>query len=178
MCRNAALCGSLLYLLLSFTCYARIVNVTIDDGYGDSLTHQLPIYLPLTVWSNQTCKGCAIKPDPSRAFMQTYNAATYHPKLQNVSITMGFEGIAIYVFFILPNKQANGVTTTTSVNFTVDGQMVGNFTHETDPSTTNFNFNQMVFSKTDLLPGTHQLIISTNGVNISTFTNFDYAIYT
>ncbi|KAF9014185.1 hypothetical protein BDQ17DRAFT_1230622 [Cyathus striatus] len=179
MYRHTAICASLLYLLLPLTCFAGTVNVTIDDHYGDVLTQQKPIYLPNTSWSDQTCVGCAIRPDASKAFNGTYIGATYHPELQNVSVTMSFEGIAIYVFFILPNTQANPqVTANTAVNFTIDGQIVGNFTHEPDSSTTDFIFDQMVFNKTDLPQGTHQLIISASGINISTFTNFDYAMYT
>ena len=73
---------------------AGIVNRTIDDGFGDSVTLQKVTYLPTTsnVWQNQLCTGCAIQPDISRAFMGTYTAATYHPALGSMSITMKFNG--------------------------------------------------------------------------------------
>ncbi|KAF9014184.1 hypothetical protein BDQ17DRAFT_446586 [Cyathus striatus] len=158
--------------------FAGTVNRTIDDSFGDSTTSQVPMFLPSGLWANQLCEVCAIKPDTSKAFMKTYTASTYYPTLNNISISMEFEGIAIYVFFILPNKQADGnVAATTIANFTIDGQIIGDFTHNPDPTTTDILYNQLVFNKTDLPNAIHQLVISTSGLAISTFTNFDYAIY-
>ncbi|KAF9014182.1 hypothetical protein BDQ17DRAFT_1536652 [Cyathus striatus] len=160
--------------------FAGSVNYTIDDSYGDSRTRQLPTFLPATagVWADQTCEGCRIKPDVMQAFMGTYTAATYHPALMSTSISMSFEGIAIYVYFTLPNNQGDGITTITMVNFTIDGDIVGSFTHNPDMSTFDILYQQMVFNMINLPNGTHQLVISTSGVDISTFTNFDYAEYT
>ncbi|KAF9002729.1 hypothetical protein BDQ17DRAFT_1425684 [Cyathus striatus] len=154
------------------------LNYTIDDGFGDSLTKKMPIYIP-DEWQNQTtCGDCTIRPDLSQAFMATYTAITYYPYMKNASITIEFEGIAIYVFFILPNKQHPGTTTYSAASFTIDGQIVGNFSHSPDLSTTEILYNQMVFKKTDLPNGTHQLVVSTTLTDMNTWVNFDYAIYT
>ncbi|KAF8998270.1 hypothetical protein BDQ17DRAFT_1309300 [Cyathus striatus] len=170
--------GFFIFYLLSFT-LAGIVNRTIDDSFGDSQTFQLPLYQPAVgAWDDETCQGCSIKPDPSKAFKNTYTAATYNPGLKNVSISMGFEGTAIYVFFILANNQGDGITTITMANFTIDGQIAGSFTRAPDLTSTDILFNQLVFSKTDIPNGIHQLVISTSGVNFDVFVNFDYAIYT
>ncbi|KAF9002731.1 hypothetical protein BDQ17DRAFT_1425686 [Cyathus striatus] len=139
----------------------------------------MPIYILDTgKWNNQMCRACAIQPDPLKAYSGTYMAMTYHPEQQNASITMEFEGIAIYVFFILPNKQKSSITNFSAVNFTIKGEIVGNFSHSPDFSITKILYNQMVFSKTDLPNGMHQLVVSTTLDDMSIFINFDYAIYT
>ena len=74
---------------------AGIVNRTIDDGLGDSDTLQKVTYFPTTsnVWQNASCTTiCAIQPDISKAFKETYTAATYSPQLDYMSITMKFNG--------------------------------------------------------------------------------------
>ena len=72
---------------------AALVNRTIDDQFGDSVTGLLPVYSPAKgVWDNQTCIGCAIKADVTRAFMGTYSAATYNPGLTSMGISMQFSG--------------------------------------------------------------------------------------
>ncbi|KAF9002742.1 membrane bound O-acyl transferase family-domain-containing protein [Cyathus striatus] len=138
----------------------------------------MPIYIP-DKWHNQiSCGDCTIRPNTSQAFMETYTAATYHPDWKNSSIAMEFEGIAIYVYFILPNKYNLGITTYSAANFTIDGQIVGSFSHSPDLSTTKILYNQMVFSKTDLPNGRHQLVVSTTLDDMNVFICFDYAIYT
>ena len=72
---------------------AGIVNRTIDDGFGDSVTFRKVTYFPTTsnVWQNASCTVCAIRPDITRAFNGTYTAATSNPQLP-ISITMKFNG--------------------------------------------------------------------------------------
>ncbi|KAF9014186.1 hypothetical protein BDQ17DRAFT_1419092 [Cyathus striatus] len=179
MLRHAGILA-LLLCLLSFT-LASLVNYTIDDTLGDSRTQQLPMYFPATgdVWEGILCYGSTIRPNPSKAFEGTYTAATYrYQSMQNASIIMEFEGIAIYVLFILPNRQGPNADTTTMVNFTVDGQIIGNFTHTADLSIDDILYNQTVFGMTGLSNGIHQLVISASDLDINVYINFDYAIYT
>ena len=86
-------------------------------------------------------------------------------------------GTAIYVFFILPNTVAPGITTQTECNFTLDGQAAGNFFHSPS-SSLDMIYNALVFSHTNLQNSDHVLNISTSGVDHDVFINFDYAIYT
>ena len=59
---------------------AAIVNGTIDDVRGDSVTGSQVIYYPEDVWNDQTCGNkCSITPNASRAFDGTYTAGTYSP---------------------------------------------------------------------------------------------------
>jgi hypothetical protein len=86
-------------------------------------------------------------------------------------------GTAIYVYFILPNTVAPGITTQTECNFTLDGQAAGSFFHAPNASF-EFIYNALVFSRSNLPNATHTLNISTSGVDHDVFINFDYAIYT
>ncbi|KAJ3813245.1 hypothetical protein EV368DRAFT_67228 [Lentinula lateritia] len=126
--------------------------------------------------------GCALQPPISSAFGGTYTAATYNPGLQNISITFDFTGTAIYVYFILANNPAPGITATTAANFTLDGSLVGTFNHSPNTSTSapDFQFNQsaLAFSKAGLKNITHQMVISTSGLSEDVWVNFDYALYT
>ncbi|KAE9396740.1 hypothetical protein BT96DRAFT_884472 [Gymnopus androsaceus JB14] len=159
------------------------VNRSIDDTLGDSVTGQKPVFLPSTpgVWANNTqCGGCGLQPPTSSAFDGTYTAATYNPGLENISITFDFTGTALYIFFILANDPANGITASTAANFTIDGALSGTFSHSPNSSAPDFQFNQsaLAFSTTDLENGAHQMIISTSGLSENVWVNFDFALYT
>ncbi|KAF9065715.1 hypothetical protein BDP27DRAFT_1154044, partial [Rhodocollybia butyracea] len=155
----------------------------IDDGFGDSVTGQKPVFLPTTpgIWANQDCTGCSIQPPTSDAFDGTYTAATYHPTtISNISITFDFIGTALYIFFILVNHTSSSkVTATTVANFTLDGTLVGNFTHSPNSTLPDFQFNEtaLVFSTFGLENATHQMVISASSPEESIFVNFDYALY-
>ncbi|GLB34605.1 hypothetical protein LshimejAT787_0201700 [Lyophyllum shimeji] len=174
--------GVLVSVLLScFWCAEAVaVNRTIDDTTGDSATGNRPVYAPSTtgVWEDATCKGCAIQPVPAQAFKGTWTAATYNPGLGSMSIELSFHGTAIYVFFILANFVADGITAETACNFTLDGRPAGSFEHV--PSTsTDLQYNSLVFSQASLANVDHKLIISTSGItDRDIYVNFDYAIYT
>jgi len=92
-----AVMGAGLALLHSFYFWvppvsAVLVNRTIDDSFGDSVTGALPKYLPTTagVWKNQACEDCWLKPDARQAFKGTFTSATY--RKSPVSIQLDFTG--------------------------------------------------------------------------------------
>lgn len=81
--------------LLPHLAWAAIVNRTIDDSSGDSLTGLKPEFLPKNVsglWKDQTCSDCRINPDVRLAFGNSYTAATYSPQLGRMSIVIPFNG--------------------------------------------------------------------------------------
>ncbi|KAM6502861.1 hypothetical protein JOM56_002838 [Amanita muscaria] len=180
--RNRVFYRTLLCLFTIPICRAVLVNRTIDSNKGDPATGFVPIYQPQngSPWADQTCSGCFIQPDIAKAYDGTWKAATYHPQLLNVNITLRFTGVAIWVFFILANANSHGsgTTTNTQVNATLDGQYAGNFSHDPDMSTQDLIYNATVFSTTGLANISHELIIATNDYPNSTFLNFDWAIYT
>jgi hypothetical protein len=83
---------NLLSLILLCTTHARLVNVSIDDHFGDLTTGQVPVYQPTGPWGDQTCPGCAVVPLESMALDGTWHEATYHPNLNNTNITFSFTG--------------------------------------------------------------------------------------
>ncbi|KAF8891352.1 hypothetical protein BD779DRAFT_1699861 [Infundibulicybe gibba] len=152
-------------------------NQTIDDTKGDSVTGALPVYLPAGPWDDASCGGCAIHPDPDKAFRGTWTAATFHPELMNISINFGFQGTAVYVFFINANNQGNKITTLTECDFYVDGAHSSSYQHAPTAST-ELDYNVLAFSAMNLVNSDHTISIVTANKNHSTFLNFDYALYT
>jgi len=72
-----------------------LVNRTIDDTYGDSVTGLKPLYFPSTagIWAHPTWQDCLLKPDPARAYNQTFSAATGGSDGRGfVSATFSFNG--------------------------------------------------------------------------------------
>ena len=87
-------------------------------------------------------------------------------------------GTAIYVFFILANNAGEGITTLTLANFTLDGNNPELFQHSPNLTRTDLEYNQLVYSKQDLINAEHTLVISTRDVDTDVYVNFDYVIYT
>ena len=82
---------------------AAIVNATIDDQRGDSVTGSQVTYYPPDVWNDQTCgKKCSIILDASQAFNGTYIAATYDPAQErSIGINMEFTGRIHKLIFVV-----------------------------------------------------------------------------
>ena len=102
--------GALGYALISMCLWppkvaAAIVNGTIDDQLGDSVTHRKVNYYPSqNVWDNQTCGShrCAIVLDKSQAFANTYTAATHEPAEEaSIEINMQFTGKLDKLIFVV-----------------------------------------------------------------------------
>ena len=87
-------------------------------------------------------------------------------------------GTAIYVFFILANNAGSGITALTLANFTLDGTNPELYQHPPDLMRTDIDYNQLVYSKQDLVNAEHTLVISASDANYKVYVNFDYAIYT
>ncbi|KIY70436.1 hypothetical protein CYLTODRAFT_392047 [Cylindrobasidium torrendii FP15055 ss-10] len=152
-------------------------NRTIDDTNGDSDSGKVPIYNPSEAWAGLDCTGCAIRPDRSLVFDRTLTAATYNPDMDSMDVTFSFTGTDIWVYFVLANDQGNGVTTSTDCNFTLDGKLAGHFQHAPTNSTA-LEYNTLVFAANGLKQQSHDLIISTSGIQENQWVAFDRAIYT
>ena len=107
-------------------------------------------------------------------------------------VEVNFNGSGIYVYFILPNTvnipKVPATLLETSVTFKLDGELVGSFDHNPDDnansnsSTGDFDYNQLVYSNSSILPSSdpglstqHSLVISTRGTSLILF---DYALRT
>jgi len=175
-----------LLLVLWFACFQEslgaLVNRTIDDTLGDSVTGKLPVYLPqYGLWNTgQNCSGCAAQLDANLTFDKTWHDVEYNQGLNVTtapSMTLAFNGTAIYVFCILANTNSPG----SQIGFTLDGLSAGNYTHVPLPNTP-YAYNQSVFQQEGLGQTEHTLVATLLKDTIDSQKNtlllFDYAVYT
>lgn len=82
-------------------------NFTIDDQDGDELTSVVPTYNPVEYWEQGAdCTGCALQPNKSYAFKQTWHDSTYDAVRRPGVISMnllfngacGFERFDMHLF--------------------------------------------------------------------------------
>ncbi|KAF8343333.1 hypothetical protein F5887DRAFT_1075891 [Amanita rubescens] len=172
------------FILLICITNAILVNISIDDRYGDHTTGQIPVYQPNNIWTHSPCDAdvyCITSPNTTLAFDQTWSAAFYTPGHGPVFITFPFTGVSLWVFFILINNTTSSasIMSTTSCNFTLDGNDVGTFAHWVDyEATWTVQYNATVFSVSGLSNSLHEFIISTSSGQVGSYIIFDYAIYT
>ena len=160
----------------------RLVNVTVDDTFGDPNTGSIPEYSPNSAaaqWhegsSTENCY-CNIGPsilDLTRIYKQTWHDTTNYDSENPVAITVHFTGSAVYVFNILPNTLPY-TATAAHISFSIDGEDVGLFIHSPNAGAT-ILYNQLVYNSTGLRYGSHTL---TMAVGNGSLILFDYLVYT
>ena len=172
----------LLSLLLAFlsiaTAASAATNRTIDDQQGDSVTGAVPSYSPVEAWSQgSTCDGCYVQLDTAHTFDGTWHDSTHTPgDPEPRVITAQFTGTAVYVYNVLANY-VEYTTTLTSLNFTLDGDLIGSFIH-IPTNSTSFQYDVPVFVKTGLSNTSHTIVITAGGDINSSLVLFDYIVYT
>ena len=78
---------------------ATLVNVTIDDTFGDPVTGNQFSYAPSGAWQpGFSCTGCTARPDPSQVSNDTWHEGTFNPagttgSDQLLSAAVSFEGM-------------------------------------------------------------------------------------
>ena len=87
-------------------------------------------------------------------------------------------GIFVSTFFIISDKPQGSAFVDTSLTFKISGSQVGSYSH-TVSSSSDFLYNQRVFSQNGLRNGEHTLEVSANADNGggSTTVLFDYFVY-
>ncbi|RXW20454.1 hypothetical protein EST38_g5408 [Candolleomyces aberdarensis] len=147
---------------------AALVNRTIDDTTGDSVTGLLPVYFPspseVSMWKNHNCprNDCVTRPDINKTFGRSYTAATFRSEQSSkISITLRFNGTAIYIFFTLTNIHEYG----TDCQFVLDNVPVEPpYVYMPDRSKDDILYQQPVFDRTGLANTEHTLEIVTEGL--------------
>ncbi|KAI9060633.1 hypothetical protein FKP32DRAFT_1577745, partial [Trametes sanguinea] len=165
---------------LTHTTAAALVNRTIDDQQGDSVTGQLPSKFPADKWANgQQCPSCGIRPgsvvDPKQTFRRTWSDSTYKPGQPDHVINVSFTGTAVYVYNLIVNTIPE-ITTMTNLSFSIDGTYMAQYIHNPD-ATSLVLYNVSVFSHTQLTNRTHLLEMRASGLSESLIL-FDYIVYT
>jgi len=182
------------------TSLAALVNVTIDNRYGDPQTGTQFAYSPNGAWfDGPGCSICKAQPDPTLAYDDTWIDSTFNPLLggnafpntvltASVNFTGAFPclprayfhlkyrflGTAVYVFCIT----ANGFPDSASdLTFFLDGVQVGTYLGAPDGSPT-FDYNVLVYANESLHPGMHSFTLQNGVVNGSkSLVLFDYLTY-
>ncbi|KAI0760662.1 hypothetical protein C8Q74DRAFT_1221242 [Fomes fomentarius] len=171
----------LLRSVLLFTLFAEwglaiSVNRTIDDRYGDSVTGQLPQFMP-NPWSNEEqCQGCYrdASPDPKECHNGTWSYMTHYAGDNGKYIKMQFTGTAVYAYHILGSPISN---VPTNLAFTLDGAPVGGeFLSVVTASDRGYQYNVPVYVNESLENIEHTFVIHLVGpVSLGLF---DYLVYT
>lgn len=89
-----------LVTLLTGPSRADLVNVTVDDYYGDTNTGAKIVYTPAQAWNyGPTCTGCTSNPDMASTFDQSWHDSTYLPaNSTDIGYAKGELRVASYVF--------------------------------------------------------------------------------
>jgi hypothetical protein len=92
------------FILLICITNAILVNISIDDRYGDLTTGQRPVYQPDNIWTHSPCDAdvyCITSPNTTLAFDQTWSAAFYAPGHGSVFITFPFTGQTLFTVLVV-----------------------------------------------------------------------------
>ncbi|EJD35799.1 hypothetical protein AURDEDRAFT_130433 [Auricularia subglabra TFB-10046 SS5] len=180
-----------LLTLLSLTSLAssRLVNITIDDTYGDPRTGALPVYASDDPWKARRlgdgCTTCGAQPDGTRARNGTWHDKTTFANQSPSTVTVSFNGTNIYIYCILVNNI--GLTNQdTRLSFELDGVASHPFFHPANLSSFGFLYDQLVYASETLSAGVHSVTVtnaassgySYGGENSGSIILFDYAVYT
>ena len=106
-------------------------------------------------------------------YQKTWTDGTYFPPGFPPSITINFNGSAVYVFNIIPNTLP--AFTLANISFSIDGEPVGVFFHSPDASSM-ILYHQLVYHNATLNNGPHTLVMAPVGND--SLVLFDYLVYT
>jgi len=170
-------------ILLLCTLHAIYTNavaktVYIDDQNGDEDTGLVPTYTPAQYWEQGSkCPGCALQPNPSLTYDNTWHDATYDPVLRPPGvdvINIFFSGTGIDVYYVKPYSNNTYVTTSMNLSFTLDHSQVGAYsTPSNNDASAGYTYNVLVYSTEGLAMQSHNLTIQSWAASL-----FDYAVYT
>ena len=163
--------------------YCTLINRTIDDELGDSVTGAKPTYLPGGTWKQGTaCSICHISSvvnDLSQTFDRTWHDTTHIVGLdEGKSMQATFNGKAVYVFNLIANVVPFTLTVT-HLNFYIDGEYVGQYVHAPDlrRGARQVLYRVPVYVNESLESSEHTILMRAEGLE-SSLVLFDYIVYT
>ncbi|KAJ7693590.1 hypothetical protein B0H17DRAFT_1132383 [Mycena rosella] len=145
---------------------AALVNITIDDTTGDSLTGALVTYTPPDAWESgdsRSSANSAVRPDTTQLEGTTWHDSTFsvnvdrnlHPNVP-LTASVSFNGSAVYVFC----ARATG---NSDMSFYLDGVLVGSFAQPALGS--GFDYRVPVYANPAIPPGPHAFTIQNGHEN-------------
>ncbi|KAI0336251.1 hypothetical protein GY45DRAFT_1333291 [Cubamyces sp. BRFM 1775] len=165
--------------LATISASAALVNVTIDDTYGDQTNGAQVTYAPPDAWNvGQSCAACTAHPDPTLAHNGSWHDGTVGAgSTQLLTATARFEGVAVYVYCIVTRSSVSP-DGNSDMTFFIDGEQVGTFVQPPDGDTA-YDYNVPVYANTSLAAGAHEIVILSGQPNGNkTLILLDYIVYT
>ncbi|KAJ3994086.1 hypothetical protein F5050DRAFT_578611 [Lentinula boryana] len=155
------------YRQCSASTATMLVNVTVDDQFGDPYTYSQITYTPTEAWN--TALNCSHCPDPSVSsakvrnqtwhesyFSSDSNSGAVRPDTPRYASTH-FTGNAVYVTCIIP-PSINDITN--RMKFFVDGIEVGSYPlMSTSSELAEWQYGVVVYQNTSMSMANHQLLI-------------------
>lgn len=149
-------------------CWARPLNVTVDDTYGDPKTGQLPRY------SGSWARGIvptagSVLPDMAQIFNATLHQGGGR---EDGTVSLTFQGTDVYIFVVRDLSQP------VELQFYLDdspGPVAQYSRSAAQPGSSGYAYNQLVFNATGLRYSTHIVRVH---VAASYVAWFDYMVYT
>ncbi|KZV84451.1 hypothetical protein EXIGLDRAFT_288776 [Exidia glandulosa HHB12029] len=167
------------------TAAGRLVNVTIDDTFGDERTGAIPKYTSAHLWNARSatdgCTTCYAQPDGSQFHHNTWHDETTFTGQIPSNMSLSFMGTSIRMYCALANKLDIKLTNrATHLAFYLDDSAVPASTFDHEPTNDpGFIYNQLVFESDNLPLGQHTVVLSNLGtLDKGSLVLFDYAVYT
>ncbi|KZT11255.1 uncharacterized protein LAESUDRAFT_261334 [Laetiporus sulphureus 93-53] len=172
-----SLCAAL-FVSIRKCVLGTLTNRTIDDENGDSVTGLQPTYLPAGNWSyGPDCAGCYVEPNINDTFEHSWHDTTaFLSDTAPRNVTLVFDGIAIWVYCIIPNYVKDAITFV-NISFELDGNTVGSYSHLPSDSE-DMVYNVTVYSNISMENKEHMLIMTPRRDVSQSIILFDWAEYT
>ncbi|KAJ7573506.1 hypothetical protein C8J56DRAFT_804380 [Mycena floridula] len=147
-------------LSLLFVCsLVHAANVIIDDTFGDPTNGVKIVYAP-DIWNfGPKCTSCTAKPDPSQAYLETWDDTSQFGNFASVNATVSFTGVSRFLLcYILELKNKQELL---DLTFFIDGQNKSTYFYLSDgpDAGEDYLYHVQFFSIDSLSPGPHTLVI-------------------
>ncbi|KAL5490713.1 hypothetical protein ACEPAI_5547 [Sanghuangporus weigelae] len=167
---------------------SRMINVTIDDAFGDPTNGRQIQYFPSTAWQRgDGCQPCTAKPSPaSDAWLGTWHDATFNPNDTATNSALGqiivasaqFTGTAVYVNCILTRSFTSPDGNTDMTFYFDDDDNPADVFQKTPNGDTSYQFGVTVFSATNLPFGEHTVRLEVGHAGQKALVLLDSITYT
>lgn len=181
---------TLVYILFTFCASviglvsASLVNITVDDTYGDPTTGAHFVYTPPQAWAaGPMCSSCPAQLDANDTYMNTWHSGMFFPSSAGLgsgvpsTASVSFNGSAVYVFCVIA-VQAQDFDANMELTFMLDDEVVGVFDLFPPDGADAFSYDVPVYSNASVPAGMHNLtLVNGQSGGIQSLVLLDYIIY-
>ncbi|RDX45695.1 hypothetical protein OH76DRAFT_1357460 [Lentinus brumalis] len=140
---------------------ASLVNITVDDTFGNSQENLQITYQPAGAWSpGEDCTSCAAHLDTTQVHNGTWHDTTYladNPPSSPLTATLAFDGVAIYVYCIVTRASTNPFGNC-DMTFYLDDVEVGRFLLPPNGDPT-YHYSYPVYVNASIPSGQHTFML-------------------